>query len=160
MEELEFFRTKERQDELLRILNEWEGTPHRHFCSVKGKGIDCTLFILEVFKELGVAQKRVREKYLKMRYQNYPPDRSLHSKEEVLLELLRSIPGVKEIGKLTMPKNGDVCCYQFGWSTSHMSIFFEGRIWHSIDKVGVYPESFMRDKFYKRLSTIFRCMEV
>jgi len=156
----EYFSSEERKKELKRILNEWKGTPHRHFCAVKGKGIDCTLFILEVYKELGIAQGRIREEYLKERYKNYPPDRALHSREEVLIKLLRTLPGGKELGKHAKPKDGDVCCYQFGRSTAHMAIYFEGRIWQSVVGAGVYPEPFTTEKFRKRLSNIFRCMEI
>jgi len=157
----EYFSTQERVDELHRILKEWKGTPHRHLCAVKGKGVDCTLFVWEVLKELGLEKGReVQNVPMKETYIDYPPDRALHSREEVLLNLLRTIPGGMELGKGVVPKTGDICCYKFGRSTSHMAIYFEGRIWQSIAKTGVYPEPFTTKKFRDKLSTIFRVMEV
>jgi len=163
----EYFSSEEKKEELRKLLYEWKGTPHRHLVAIKGKGADCTLFCWEILKEIG-AMKDLRVDNIPMKegYINYPQDRAVHNKDEILLQVLESVPILKTIFKgkvgsfVGVPKDGDVCCYQFGKSTAHMGIYFEGRVWQSLTNTEVYPEPFGTPKFKKRLSAIFRLVEV
>ena len=155
-----YFRSKERQEELLAILKSWEGTPHRHLVAVKGLGADCALFVWEVVREAGItAMKNVPNVPRQHGHINYPPDRALHSREEVILTAMRSMDFLMELSKQQTPMNGDICAYQFGRSTAHIGIYYDGEIYHSLTGSEVLPQSFEDKKLKKRLTAIFRVME-
>jgi len=156
-----FFRTQERKEELYRILESWKGTPHRHLVGVKDLGADCTLFVWEVMKEISAAGSKMSNIPKRHGHIHYPADRALHSREEVILNVLRSIPYLKEISvnDNIIPETGDICCYQFGRSTAHMGIYYEGQVYQSLSKSKVLPINFKENKFKKRLTAIFRVME-
>lgn len=65
---------KEVEKELL----SWVGTPYRHHTAVKGRGVDCTLYIGTVLKNVGLLSE-VEQPY-------YPRDFHRHSSREVVLE--------------------------------------------------------------------------
>ena len=152
-----YFLSKERQEDLFEILESWLGTPSNHRGgAVKGLGADCVSFVHESLKESGGIDG------VKVNFPadaDYPRDRALHSKEEVLLEILRSIPEVREYNKRTKPINGDICCYQFGLSTSHFALYYGGRIYHSLTRTEVHRTRFDEAKYLNRLTAIFRLME-
>jgi len=155
-----YFRSKERQEELLAILKSWEGTPHRHLVAVKGLGADCALFVWEVVREAGItAMKNVPNVPREHGHIHYPADRALHSTDEVILTVARSLPFLDEIPKGSPKKNGDICCYQMGKSTAHSAIYYGGDIYHSLTNSEVLPQSFEDKKLKKRLTAIFRVME-
>jgi len=154
-----FFESKERKKELKRVLKEWRGTPYRHLVAVKGLGADCTLFVWEVMKELGAMGSNLKNLPKKGGHLHHPKDRPLHSSEEVILNILRAVPYLKEI-KSKSPIDGDICCYKFFKSTSHIAIYFEGRIHQSLTNSEVLPISFKDRQFLKRLTAIFRVMEM
>ena len=157
-----FFRTQERKDALFEILESWKGTPYRHLVAVKGLGADCTLFVWEAMQEAEAIGKNVSNIPRKHGHINYPRDRALHSREEVLLNVLRNVPYLKEIENIKNiePETGDICCYKFGRSTGHLGIYYEGYVYQSMSGTEVLPIQFRIGKFYKRLSAIFRVMEV
>ena len=162
-----FFGTQERKDELYKVLESWRGTPYRHLVAVKGLGADCTLFVWEALKELSAIGKNVSNIPMKHGHINYPRDRALHSREEVILNVLRNIPYLKEIESLESYKNdptlrmaGDICCYQFGRSTAHIAIYYDGYIYQSLTKSEVLPINFNEKKFKEKLTAIFRVMEI
>ena len=154
-----FFRTQERKDELFKVLESWVGTPYRHLVAVKGLGADCTLFVWEAMQELDAIGKNVSNIPRKHGHIDYPRDRASHSREEVLLNVLRNVPYLKEIEDLK-PETGDLCCYKFGRSTGHMGVYYEGYVYQSMSGTEVLPINFNMEKFKRRLSAIFRVMEV
>ena len=155
-----YYRSKERQEELLTVLKGWVGTPHRHLVAVKGLGADCCLFVWEVLREVGtVAMKNIPNVPRQHGHINYPPDRALHSREEVILTAMRGMSFLIEIPKQQIPMNGDICTYQFGRSTAHIGIYYNGDIYHSLTGSEVLPQSFEDKKMKKRLTAIFRIME-
>jgi len=156
-----YFNTQERKDKLYKILEEWKGTPYRHLCAVKGLGADCTLFVWEVFKEMKIAENYIPNLPMKDGYLYYPKDRWMHSEEEVILNVLRSIPYLFEVQTdiYTVPNTGDICCYKFGKCTGHLSIYYEGYIYQVLTKSKLLPVNFNDMRFRRRLSTIFRLIE-
>ena len=65
-------------EEFKRELLSWLGTPYRHHTAVKGRGVDCTLYIGTALKNVGLLAK-VENTY-------YPRDFHLHSDEELVIE--------------------------------------------------------------------------
>jgi len=155
-----FFRTQERKDELYQVLESWKGTPYRHLVAVKGLGADCTLFVWEAMNELDAISKNVSNIPRKHGHIDYPRDRALHSREEVILNVLRGVPYLEEINVKSKPETGDICCYKFGRSTGHIGIYYEGYVYQSMSGTEVLPINFEMPKFRKRLSAIFRVMEI
>jgi len=154
-----YFTTKERQEELLEVLESWVGTPHMHLVAVKGLGADCALFVWEAMKESGGVKSIKIDLPRKHGHIDYPQDRALHSTEEVLLKALRSVSGLREMPVTTRPMNGDICCYQFGNSTAHLAVFYEGKIYHALTTREVHHTTFSEKKYMTRLTAIFRVME-
>lgn len=162
-----FFGTQERKDELYKVLESWRGTPYRHLVAVKGLGADCTLFVWEAMKEISAMGKSISNIPKKYGHINYPRDRALHSREEVILNVLRNVPYLEELQDLegikrggSKPETGDICCYQFGRSTAHIAIYYEGYIYQSLTGSEVLPINFGEKKFKKRLTAVFRVMEM
>jgi cell wall-associated NlpC family hydrolase len=63
-----------------RIARSWIGTPYHHRGRVKGAGVDCAMFPLEVYREAGVIGE-VEVPY-------YPADWMLHRGEEIYLNVV------------------------------------------------------------------------
>lgn len=128
----------EKSVELRRILAEWEYTPYRHRCGVKGMGTDCIHFVCRVLEELGMLKWRANL------IPDYPRDWHLHNTRELLLErLIMEIPGeiipgrpaaLLDAGKV---KNGDIVLSHYGQASSHAAIFYEEYLWQALDGVGV-----------------------
>lgn len=159
MQRLPWFRLECRKTLLYKVLEEWKGTPYRHLCAVKGLGADCTLFVWEVMKEVGFIGSNVSNLPKMYGHYDYPKDRAMHSSDEVLLKVLRNIKTLKELSTDNIPETGDICCYKFFKSTSHLSVYYNGYIYQALDRCKVFPTRFDNTKFKKRLSAIFRPME-
>ena len=153
-----FFRTPEIKDKLYNALESWKGTPYRPLVGVKGCGTDCILFVWEVMKEVNAVGTRINNVPMRNGRMDYSPDRALHSKEEVLLNILNDISYLDCI-KNKKPKTGDICCYKFGRSTSHLGIYYEGYIYHAMNKSYVMSVRFTDSLLRKRLTAIYRVME-
>lgn len=124
--------------ELGRILSEWENTPYRHHCGVKGMGADCIHFVCRVLEELRLLKWRTNL------MPDYPRDWHMHNTRELLLErLIKEIPGEIVPGKPTAlldaaaVKNGDIILSHFGHAASHAAIYYEGYLWQALDGAGV-----------------------
>lgn len=154
-----YFNTEERQKHLHKVLESWVGTPHMHLVAKKGLGADCTLYVWEVMKELNAIGNKVGNIPRKHGHIDYPPDRAVHSTEEVLLKVLKGVPYLKEIDIKETPINGDICGYKLGKSTAHLGIYYNKRIYHSLTKRKVQRYPFHDRYFFKKLSCIFRVME-
>lgn len=130
MNTLYYFDDPEKLAELGRILAEWEGTPYRHHCGVKGLGTDCIHFVGRVMEELGIL------KWRKTLIPDYPRDWHLHNTRELLLDnLIKEIPGEKV--SLDALKDGDIILSHYGQASSHAAIYYQGYCWQSLDGVGV-----------------------
>jgi len=143
-----FFRTKERENRLLEILESWEGTPFRHHSGVKHFGVDCAHFVGCVGKELGIIEGFVATEYSR--------DFCLHTREEGFLGHLRSHPTLEEVS-INNLMNGDILLYKFGRVSGHAAIYFDGYAWQSRSKAGVIKINCVLDR--KRLTNAFRIME-
>lgn len=98
----------------------WLGTPHHHQGRIKGAGVDCGMFLLEVFHRCGLIPH--------VEPGEYPHDWHLHRGEERYLghveRFASRIPGP--------PQPGDIVLFRFGACASHGAIVVEWpRVVHS-----------------------------
>jgi len=143
-----FFRTQERQNRLLEVLESWEGTPYRHRSGVKYYGVDCAHFIGCVLMELGIIES--------FKVTKYSRDFCLHTSEEGFVAHLREHPLLEEIN-INDLMNGDILLYKFGRVSGHSAIYFDGDAWQSRSKYGVIKLNCTLDQ--RRLTNGFRVME-
>lgn len=90
----------------------WLGTPYHHMGRVKGAGVDCGMFLAEVFERAGIIP------HLEIEY--YPPDWHLHQYAERYLGWVKKYACAVE-----QPLPGDLILYQWGRCISHGAIVVE-----------------------------------
>lgn len=87
----------------------WLGTPWEHNAAVKGGGVDCGRFPLNVYVNCGLVASEAVD--------DYPIDWALHRDEERYLQMLGRY--CSPVGK---PLPGDIVVFRFGRSYSHGAI--------------------------------------
>jgi len=147
-----FFDSEERQASLKTVLDSWLGTPWRHWAGMKGAGADCIHFVVRVLEETGAVDRR----YLAIPH--YAADWHVHRDRELLLEGLRKIPNLVEVG-IEEPQNGDLILFKFYKATSHAGFYFDGRLYHSVMNIGVIASPWTERIWHKHRSHGFRVME-
>jgi cell wall-associated NlpC family hydrolase len=151
-----FFDSKEHQQKLRTVLEEWKNTPYKHRCAVKGAGADCIFFIGAVLIEVGAVPKNVMKGI-----PDYPHDWHLHKTDEVLLnEITKRLPVEPFDVSVQAPVNGDLLVYKFAKAHSHSSIFCDGHVHQALMGLGVVQWSFLHKQWYKRLRKGFRIRAV
>lgn len=143
----DLFESKEKQNELKRILDSWTGTPFRHHCGVKGRGCDCIHFVARVFEEMGIVTLN--------KVPNYPKDWHLHNTRELLAESIENYCNVEKVN-LNSLKNGDIILSHYGKAASHAAIYFDEYVYQSITNIGVCKINFKDRKFKKRMKIAYR----
>lgn len=125
----------------------WAGTPYHHGQRVKGAGVDCALYLAEVYHRVGLIPE-VRPGY-------YPGDWHMHRNDErYLREVLQY---ARKIDASKPPLPGDVAMYQFGRCAAHGSIVIAWPIiTHSILNAVVSPYEADDPKLAKRFRGIYR----
>ena len=129
------------------IAREWIATPYHHMGRIKGAGVDCAMFPLEVYREAGLIGD-VEVPY-------YPQDWMLHRSVEVFLGVVeRYAHEVKE------PAAGDLVMYRFGRCFSHGGIVLAWpTILHALTNKGVVLADGEREGYLlnrpKRFFSIF-----
>lgn len=100
-------------------------TPYHHQGRLKGVGVDCLMFLCEVYQRAGLVP------FVDPR--PYPRDWHLHRGEE------RYLRGLMQYAKLVdAPKAGDVALFKFGRCFSHAAIMInETELIHSYIGLGV-----------------------
>lgn len=131
MDMIYYFEDPEKQRALERILEEWVGTPFRHHCGVKGRGVDCIHFGVRVLEETGAVPVR------SWGIPKYVKDWHLHNAKELLYEGLCASGRFIELPMDTEKMNGDVILYKFGRVTSHLAIYCNGHVYNSVTNLGV-----------------------
>jgi cell wall-associated NlpC family hydrolase len=113
----------------------WVGTPWRHNQALKGHGVDCGRFLIEVYREAGVIPP--------FDPGNYSRQWNLHRSEEVYLDHIQTYAKEITVGDLGP---GDVAIFKYGLTYSHAGIVFEApRLLHSMVRQGVVIGDFMQD---------------
>ena len=104
---------------------EWLHTPYHHAGRIKSVGVDCGMFLLEVFNRVGLIPRIVPEAY--------PRDFHLHRNREWYAGIV-----AEHMDPTDDPQPGDVVLFRFGRIISHGAIVIEWpRIIHSYVGQGV-----------------------
>lgn len=148
----ETFRNIDKQNQLKIILDEWIGTPFRHYCGVKNIGCDCMHFIIRVFEEMNLLTLN------KNNIPYYSKDWFLHDTKELLQNEILKRPDVKEVC-FNDRLNGDVILFYFGKALSHAGIYFDNYVYQSIYDMGVCKINVEDKKFKKRIRFLYRYLQ-
>ena len=148
-----FFESLEKQKELEETLESWLNTPFRHWSGVRGLGCDCIHFVTRIMEEVGASSVQ-GERYKIIRY---PKDWHLHNGEELLLTGILGQMKVQPVD-ISNPENGDILLFQFGRVCSHSSIYYDGRLYHSLTNIGVRKTPYADNKWLKRVRHNFRVL--
>jgi cell wall-associated NlpC family hydrolase len=123
------------------IARSWLGTPYHHMGRIKGAGVDCAMFPLEVYREAGLIGD------IEVPY--YPVDWMLHRSEEIFLGIVEryareiTAPAATAAGSA---ESGDLLIYRFGRCFAHGAIVLEWPlIIHSVVRHGVILSDAERD---------------
>jgi cell wall-associated NlpC family hydrolase len=120
--------TTEERQRVCAIAREWIGTPYHHMGRVKGAGVDCAMFPLEVYREAGLIGD-VEVPY-------YPQDWMLHRSAEIYLGIAQRY--ASELLAASCQQPGDFVMYHFGRCWSHGAIILEWpTIIHALTNKGV-----------------------
>jgi cell wall-associated NlpC family hydrolase len=118
----------EEQQQRLDVVQEamtWLHTPYHHAARIKGAGVDCGMFLAEVYEQTGVMPHVVPDEY--------PPDWHMHQDGERYLGLVAAHAHQVEVG---LP--GDIVLYRFGRCVSHGAIVIVWpQIIHAYIRLGV-----------------------
>ena len=118
----------EEQQQRLAVVQEalcWLGTPYHHAARVMGAGVDCGMFLAEVYEGAGVMPHVVPE--------DYPPDWHQHQDGERYLQLVQ-----QHAAPVDEPLPGDIVLYRFDRCISHGAIVTAWpQIVHSYIRQGV-----------------------
>jgi cell wall-associated NlpC family hydrolase len=87
----------------------WIGTPYHHMARVKGAGVDCLTFLVEVYEAVGIVPHQ--------EIPFYRPDFMLHQSTETYLEALL---GHGELVAAPLP--GDVAIFKWGRIFAHAGL--------------------------------------
>lgn len=92
----------------------WIGTPYHHEGRIRGAGVDCGMFLLEVFEAEGLIPH--------IDPAPYPHDWHLHKSAEIYLGHV-----LEHCQKVETPLPGDVALFKYGRCLSHGGIMLDGR---------------------------------
>lgn len=103
----------------------WLGTPYHHAARVRGAGVDCGMFLAEVYEGAGVMPH--------VEPDAYPHDWHMHQDAERYLGLVQ-----QHARQVETPLPGDIVLYRFGKCISHGAIVTAWpQIVHSYIRQGV-----------------------
>lgn len=123
----------------------WLGTPYRHMGKIKGGGVDCGQYLLQVYNRAGIIPV-VDTGY-------YPQDWHLHQHgEKYLKELMRHAVKVDRD-----PLPGDIIMFKWGRCAAHGAIVLEWpRVIHSYVEQGVIISDVLSDpELTKRMVGVY-----
>lgn len=98
------------------IALSWIGTPYHHMGRVKGAGVDCAMFPLEVYREAGLIGE--------VEFPYYPHDWMLHRSEEIFLRIVEKY-ACEEKTRHAASLPGDFVIYKFGRCFAHGAIVID-----------------------------------
>lgn len=126
----------------------WVGTKYKHYSSVKGAGVDCGLFIMKVYENIGLI------KFKQPSF--YPLDWAYHNPVgEVFKDIVEEY--CDEITKEEVDI-GDIILYKFGKCLSHASIVIEdNKIIHSEINIGVKISNRFTSQWFSRERKYYTC---
>jgi NlpC/P60 family putative phage cell wall peptidase len=124
----------------------WIGTKWRHYCKIKGYGVDCIWLVVEVFKSVGLLGE------IEIPY--YTRDWALRRSESLLEKYI--LDYCYEVDKDDLDV-GDLLLYKYGKCSSHVAIYIgNNRAIHSHIKRGVVEFDLNEKGMPERLTKTFR----
>ena len=138
-----------------RITNEaltWLNTPYHHMANLRGVGVDCAMFLVEVFKQLGAVPVDLDPR-------PYPHDWHMHRGEERYLAWLDKYADRVPADQV---QPGDVVTFKFGRCVSHAGIVIDWPlIIHAYrdNDVVILSDVSRSDALMERLEIFFRVRE-
>lgn len=123
-----FFEDEKNLENLRRELESWLGTPFRHRTAVKGIGCDCLHMVAAVMMAVGAIGK--------VHIPPYNRGVGYHSYDDALSRGLGQVKQLEQVNKWDL-MDGDIVSYQYGTVPSHVGIYFEGLLYHSVWNGGV-----------------------
>lgn len=116
---------QEQRDLVCAIARSWAGTPYHHAARLKSIGVDCGMFLAEVYAEAGVVPPVPVEPYA-MQF-------ALHQTDERYTHIVE-----RYAHEVAEPQKGDVAIYRFGKVGSHAAIILDPpEMIHAYVKIGV-----------------------
>ena len=105
--------TPQQRQNVVQEAISWQRTPYHHQGNLKGVGVDCVMFMIEVYRRCGLLSDLVDPR-------PYSHDWHMHRSEEVYLG------GVEQLAdRVDVPQPGDIALFQFGRCVSHGAIVIE-----------------------------------
>ena len=121
----------------------WLRTPFHHEGRVKGVGVDCAMFLAEVYREAGLCDRLAVE--------HYPPDWHLHRSRERYLAFLEGCTFPVEA-----PQPADIALFRVGRCYSHGAVVLAWPlVIHAKVRAGVVYDDIGNSEFAGR-PVIFR----
>ena len=146
-----YFSSTEKQNQLEEILYSWLGTPFKHWRGVKQNGCDCIHFVVRVFEEIGYFKKPIKIPW-------YERDWHLHRSDDKLTDgILKHFRKIKKIDNFDF-YNGDIVLFQFGRTTSHAAIYYQGSFFQSLVQGGIQKTCAYDENWVKRITKIYRIL--
>lgn len=147
-------------EKLTDCLEDWMETPYRHLCMVKHRGVDCSLFIGAVLKELGLLQEVVHDWYSKDWFIHSHEEKIMDGFVDHLLEHMADNYSMISLPVSTEWLTGDM----FGFTTIGTGVvnhtgFYVGnkKMVHSIETRGV-SDMLLGNWWRKRMRVMYRIM--
>jgi cell wall-associated NlpC family hydrolase len=100
------------RDDIVTEAKTWLGTPWHHAADVKGAGVDCAMFLVRVYCDLGLAPLFDPRPYAMQWY--------LHQGQPLFLEWL-----AKYAHRVEVALPGDVIMFNFGRHAAHGAIIVD-----------------------------------
>nr|DAP68845.1 MAG TPA: cell wall peptidase [Caudoviricetes sp.] len=130
----------------------WLNTPYHHMANLRGVGVDCAMFLVEVFKQLGAVPPDLDPR-------PYPHDWHMHRGEERYLAWLDKYADRVPADQV---QPGDVVTFKFGRCVSHAGIVIDWPlIIHAYrdNDVVILSDVSRSDALMERLEIFFRVRE-
>jgi len=136
---------KQQRQSVVEEAISWIGTPYHNEARVKYGGVDCGLFILEVFERCGLVPH--------IEIPHYSSSWHLHHSEE---QYLGWVSKYSHEVKNRDPLPGDVILYQYGRCISHGAIVIDyPKIIHSYIRLGVVYTDNTQGQLPKRQRAVY-----
>ena len=126
-------------------LEEWLGTPYRHFCAIKQRGADCALFLSQVLINLKILKKIEYKYYSRDWHKNGIDEIFLNNFNLNIKKNLREDLYCEEIQAAVHPVlAGDWLCFSINSKYINHSAISIGseKIVHCLQGRGVFEDKF------------------
>lgn len=124
--------TIEAKEKARTACREWQGTPHRNRVALKGEGVDCVKFVIEVLVAAGIMTRPALPRY--------DERLGLLRKHNVIEDILCHYLHAEAHEPADCPAWGDVVICTVGQQSNHVGIIVDGMVWHCPGRGAVGPE--------------------